>query len=83
MAGAGLGRVVALIAVGEDHALGQALEAAVEMLAILGEQVGRELIDRDGDDQLRRFGGAAAAAAAARGRASRAASRAIFMSIPL
>jgi hypothetical protein len=47
---------MALIAVREDDAFGQALEAAVEILAVLGEQVGRELVDRDGDDQLRPFG---------------------------
>ena len=54
MARAGLGHVVALVAGREHHPLLQPPQPAGEMLAILGEQVGRELIDGDGDDQLRR-----------------------------
>ena len=55
MAGAGLGRGMRLIAGGEGHAVArQAPQAAGEILPIFGEQIGRELIDRDGDDQARR-----------------------------
>ena len=53
MAGAGFGRGVRLIAGGEDDAQLQPPQAAGEILAILGEQVGGELIDRNGDDQPR------------------------------
>ena len=71
MAGAGLGRGVRLVAGGEDRCPArQAPEAAGEILAIFGEQVGGELIDRNGDDQPRR-GRAAAPAAGAAARASR------------
>jgi hypothetical protein len=53
VARAGFGRRVRLIAVGEDDAVRQALEPAGEMRPIFGEQLGRELVDRDRDDQLR------------------------------
>jgi hypothetical protein len=59
MAGAGLGGIVTLIPVRKDDSLRQALEPAVEALPVLAEQVGRELVDGDGDDQpgaLRRRG---------------------------
>ena len=58
--GAGLGRGVRLVAGRENDAVRQPPEAAGEMLAVLGEEIGRELIDRDGDDQagaLRRLRG--------------------------
>ena len=56
MAGAGLGRAVRLVAGGEDHAVRKPPQAAGEMLAILGEQVRGELVDRNGDDQPRTLG---------------------------
>ena len=67
MAGARFGRGVALIARGEDDAGQQAFEAAGKMIAIFGEQIGGELIDRDRDDQFRwgRRGGRGAIAASA------------------
>jgi hypothetical protein len=54
MAGAGLRRIVSLIALRKHDSFRQALEAAVEALAILLEEIGRELVDRDRDDQLGR-----------------------------
>src|SRR5207249_4860201 len=54
MAGAGLGRRVALISVAEHGAARQPREAAGELRAILVEQIGRELVDRDDDEELRR-----------------------------
>jgi hypothetical protein len=45
---------MALIARREDDPGQQACEAFGEVIAILLEQVGGELVDRDGDDQLRR-----------------------------
>ena len=54
MAGTGFGRGMGLIACRKDYALAQPLQPAREMRTILGEQIRRELIDRDGDDQLGR-----------------------------
>src|SRR4051812_32980696 len=54
MAGAGLGRVVALVPRREDYALLQPPQAASEMLAILREEIGGELVDRDSDDEFGR-----------------------------
>ena len=54
MAGACLGRGMALIARGEHRAGQQPREAVGEMVAVLREQVGRELVHRDRDDQLGR-----------------------------
>ena len=53
MAGAGLGRGVRLIAGGKHRPLARQLrQPAGEAAAILREQIGGELIDRDRDDQL-------------------------------
>ena len=57
MAGAGFGRGMALIALGEHDPLRQPLQAAAIILAIFAEQIGGKLIDADCDDQLRRAGG--------------------------
>ena len=54
MARAGLGRGMALIARREHRAFQQPLEPAGEAVAIFGEQIGGELIDRDRHDQLGR-----------------------------
>src|SRR3546814_14422839 len=54
MTDAGDGRGIALIAGGKDRAVEQARETAVEAVPIFGEQIGRELIDRDDDEQFRR-----------------------------
>src|SRR3546814_7535842 len=43
-----------LIARGKDRAVEQARETAGEAVPIFGEQIGRELIDRDDDEQFRR-----------------------------
>ena len=56
MARAGLGRRMRLVARGEHHAVVQAREAAGVVLAVFGEQIGRELVDRDRHDQRRRVG---------------------------
>ncbi|MND79210.1 hypothetical protein D3C80_709400 [compost metagenome] len=57
MSGAGLGQTVGLVAVGRDQAfVGQATQTARPATAILVEQVGAELIDHNGHDQLRRMG---------------------------
>ncbi len=71
VAGAGHGHPVGLIAVDRDHALiGQGLQPAGELAAVLVEQIGAELIDHHGDDQGR--GGAAVL-----GRRSRSLSRSL------
>src|SRR3546814_14227444 len=54
MTDAGDGRGIALIAGGKDRAVEQARETAGEAVPIFGEQIGRELIDRDDDEQFRR-----------------------------
>src|SRR3546814_12265160 len=54
MTDAGDGRGMALIARGKDRAVEQARETAGEAVPIFGEQIGRELIDRDDDEQFRR-----------------------------
>ena len=51
MAGAGLGRRVALIAVVKHSPAGQPREATGEVRPVLVIKVGRELIDRDDDEQ--------------------------------
>ena len=56
VAGAGLGRRVALETHGEDDASAEAGEPAGEILAIFVVEIGRELIDRDDDEELRRCG---------------------------
>ena len=53
VARAGLRRRVRLVAGGEDHALGEAPHAAGIEAAIFGEEVGRILVDRDDDNELR------------------------------
>ena len=53
MAWAGLGRRVRLVAGGEHNALRQAAEPARVVAAIFGEEVGGELIDRNGNNQPR------------------------------
>jgi len=57
VAGAGLGCGVRLVTRGENRAVEQPGETLGEMLAILREEIGGELIDRNGEDQLRRFCG--------------------------
>ncbi len=52
MAGTGLGGAVRLIAVAVDDAADEPLETTGEMGTIKLEQIGRQLIDRDRDDQL-------------------------------
>ncbi len=59
MARAGLGRGMALIAVGEGDTFGEPGKPAGEAVAIAREEIGGELVDRYGDDELgrdRRFG---------------------------
>ncbi|MNI64924.1 hypothetical protein D3C73_1203980 [compost metagenome] len=49
---AGHGHAVGLIAVDRDHALiGQGLQPAGELAAVLVEEIGAELVDHHGDDQ--------------------------------
>ena len=48
----GLGRGMALIAVGEGDAAGEASDAAAQAIPIMREQVRGKLIDDDGDDQF-------------------------------
>ena len=59
MAGAGFGGAMRLIARRKNHADCEPREAAGEFAAIFGEQIGRQLVDRDHHDQLgrRRRGG--------------------------
>src|SRR3546814_7339977 len=54
MTDAGDGRGMALIARGKDRAVEQARETAGEAVPIFGEQIGRELIDRDDEEKFRR-----------------------------
>ena len=51
MAGAGLGRGVALIAVAERRPAAEPGKAAGEVRAIFVPQIGRELVDRDDDEE--------------------------------
>lgn len=55
MAGAGFGRAMRLITRGKDSARREPRKAAGELAAIFGEQVGRQLVDRDHHDQLGRW----------------------------
>ena len=57
MAGAGLGRGMALVAVAEHRRPDASrAEPAGELRAIFVEQVGGELVDRDGDEEFRGAG---------------------------